>query len=133
MIAALEGAGLALGRRAELGAPMAAHVQEGAEDASLVPDHEHALVADAHGPIAARGVELVGAPHTDPEAAEQPLLLARPDRRVVIEPPGQRPGEAVAGVRGGAHAASTAGKTMTFRSASPPSIAAIASLICSSG
>ena len=129
MIAALEGAGLALGRRAELGAPMAAHVQEGLEDGSLVPDHEHALVADAHGPIAARGVELVGAPHTDPEAAEQPLLLARPDRRVVIEPPGQRPGE----VGGGAHAASTAGKTMTFRSASPPSIAAIASLICSRG
>ena len=112
---------------------MTTDVEERSEAAVLAPHHEDALVAHLHGPVAARGADLVRAPDADPEPAEQAFLLELPDRGVVVEPPGQRARQAAAGVRGGGHAESAAGKTMTFRRASPPSIAAIASLICSSG
>ena len=103
------------------------------ERAVLAPDDQHALVADAHRPVVARGGELVGAPDAHPEPAEEARLLELPDRGVVVEAPGERAGERAAGVPGARHGPSAAGNTITFRRAWPPSIASIASLIRSSG
>ena len=133
MVPALERARLAPLGRAQLSAAVPADVQEGAEGAVLAADHEDALLADAHRPIVTRGGELIPAPDGDPEAGEQALLLELPDRGIVVEAPGQGARQAAAGLRRGVHGASAAGNTMTFRSASPPSIATIASLIRSSG
>ena len=75
---------MALGLRAQPGAPMPAHVVEAAEPAAGVPRDDHAFAGDVAQHVVARGRQVLDARDTDPHVAEKPRLLAREVRAVGV-------------------------------------------------
>ena len=72
------------------GAPMAAHVVEGAERRVAAPDHDERLVVDGGQEVGAGGAGVLVAPDHDPVAPEPLAALEVVDGRVVVGPAGQQ-------------------------------------------
>ena len=82
---------------AQPGAPVPTDVEEGAERAAGVPDQQHALPADSHGPECAGADQLPAEGRGEPTGLEDPFLFRAEQCRVGIETPGQgAPGDVLA-------------------------------------
>src|SRR6266480_3759792 len=88
---ALDGSGEASALRlAQPGAPVAAHIIEGAHRAVLSAHHDHALAADGADRVVPGLGELGCTAHANPALRENALTFFGPDLGRVVVPPRQR-------------------------------------------
>ena len=90
VVGADEVAGVALRLGADLGAAVAADVEQGVQRTACVAGDDHLLRIHAHHEIVAGGGRLADMAGAEPVAMPDPRLLMRKHRRIVVEAARQR-------------------------------------------
>jgi len=92
VVAATEPPGVSLRLGDDARCPVTADVEEGAEVAHVVPQHEHRLAGDVSGDEVPRLLQLIHPGDELPAVAEDAAALQRVDPRVAVPGRGQRAG-----------------------------------------